>query len=954
MSTLHATPTSAGFRVLESELKNTVTRFSLLGTTTHNAENNSTVEFHHGDITSSYFDDKGALTFTLNLPTETHFDEYLYQINILDKNHQIMIQCPTPKVQLVKGVGGMVTLKVNIAGEAGDIIFKHDEYVSEEELNEIHLPPIHQRIDEVDKRGTSGSKYEQIAIEVGGDADTYYPVLLAGYATKYAWERYSISRRYDEKAPNSWNTETHKGGLTFSFDWSGDGISGGNDKSIRITEFTEQFSRMITGLGLYRKGLVVWLRGGGASYTVNSPLGVSLDVKVHLNGFDDNGSRVEPKAFDQASRDEMDQRYPIRFNGDLYQDNEYVASRKWVGDLIKLAPVLDGENTYNGKQILNANRYAKELAHELTEAPITVANQSVGKLSKFIPFFHQTATHHYGYRTHLSAGLFKQGGSSVSDNWGVGKTGFYVALGGNDSNPTEYFTLTYGGKIVHSKGYTFWSSGNDGKGSGLDADKVHGVDGNKLARTDAEEVVFDGGTTTKITVKADDNGLAEIAAYGDEQGKARIYVGQHKDTGGGIEYNGDGVPATTGAGKDYVTLYRKKLGTYHWTARNYAGSHDWEFRRDVQAQSFTENGEKLEDKYATKKEALGGSGYRTQTITVGGDANKYYPVYFSSYSHSGRAWERYHISRIFNTPAPDSWNNKTHKGGLTFSFDWSGDGTWGGNDPSLRIAEWHETYCDMITRLERTCKGVVVWLRGGGAQYKVLMPSGISQNVTVYLDKFTDVDGKEFLPSIFDGTKREEMRQLYPIRLGGTLYQKDEYVASRKWVEELTNSIFPVGSPIPWPSDSIPSGYALMKGQAFDTSLYPRLAELFPDGVLPNMQGLAIVGKKNGETILSYEADANKDHIHSATISPENLGRKYTNPTGNHDHLIGHSGESGTIGSYLAGASRVNKHARTGTGGNHSHYVDIGPHGHSITIHSEGASENRIKNRKFNWIVRMG
>ncbi|ENG7226271.1 phage tail protein, partial [Escherichia coli] len=46
------------------------------------------------------------------------------------------------------------------------------------------------------------------------------------------------------------------------------------------------------------------------------------------------------------------------------------------------------------------------------------------------------------------------------------------------------------------------------------------------------------------------------------------------------------------------------------------------------------------------------------------------------------------------------------------------------------------------------------------------------------------------------------------------------------WAQLYTSAhppeeFYPVGAPIPWPSDTVPSGYALMQGQTFDKSAYP-------------------------------------------------------------------------------------------------------------------------------------
>ncbi|WP_101946229.1 phage tail protein, partial [Escherichia coli] len=48
------------------------------------------------------------------------------------------------------------------------------------------------------------------------------------------------------------------------------------------------------------------------------------------------------------------------------------------------------------------------------------------------------------------------------------------------------------------------------------------------------------------------------------------------------------------------------------------------------------------------------------------------------------------------------------------------------------------------------------------------------------------------------------------------------------WAQLYTSAhppeeFYPVGAPIPWPSDTVPSGYALMQGQTFDKSAYPKL-----------------------------------------------------------------------------------------------------------------------------------
>ncbi|WP_133151939.1 phage tail protein, partial [Enterovibrio norvegicus] len=95
----------------------------------------------------------------------------------------------------------------------------------------------------------------------------------------------------------------------------------------------------------------------------------------------------------------------------------------------------------------------------------------------------------------------------------------------------------------------------------------------------------------------------------------------------------------------------------------------------------------------------------------------------------------------------------------------------------------------------------------------------------------------------------------------------------------------PVGTPQPWMSDTAPEGWAIMKGQAFDTELFPVTASLFPDGIIPDMRGRGLIGKEDGETVGAFAEGQVKSHGHEgSSVSSTNLGTKYTNTTGNHAH----------------------------------------------------------------------
>ena len=226
---------------------------------------------------------------------------------------------------------------------------------------------------------------------------------------------------------------------------------------------------------------------------------------------------------------------------------------------------------------------------------------------------------------------------------------------------------------------------------------------------------------------------------------------------------------------------------------------------------------------------------------------------------------------------------------------------------------------------------------------------------------------------------------------------RDGYGFEEDWAEVYTSKnlppeSYPVGAPIPWPSDTVPSGYALMQGQTFDKSAYPKLAAAYPSGVIPDMRGWTIKGKPaSGRAVLSQEQDGIKSHTHSASASSTDLGTKTTssfdygtkstNNTGAHTHSI--SGTANSAGAHQhkssgafggpntsifpngytaisnpspwimsttsgSGQTRnagktssdgAHTHSLSGTAassGAHAHTVGIGAHTHSVAIGSHG------------------
>lgn len=217
-------------------------------------------------------------------------------------------------------------------------------------------------------------------------------------------------------------------------------------------------------------------------------------------------------------------------------------------------------------------------------------------------------------------------------------------------------------------------------------------------------------------------------------------------------------------------------------------------------------------------------------------------------------------------------------------------------------------------------------------------------------------------------------------------------------------STYPVGAPIPWPSDIVPPGYAAMVGQTFDKTLYPKLAFAYRDGVIKDMRDYVVKGKPaTGRDVLSIELDGNKAHDHSVTISDTDLGTKASNSfdygtktsssfdygtkssgvAGNHTHNVhgntswNGQAKTGQITNGLTGlwsgdgvqynpagglvsadgahahSTYIGPHAHTTLIGAHNHTTYIGLHGHTATIEQNGNIETTVKNIAFNYIVRL-
>ncbi|WP_387690757.1 phage tail protein [Photorhabdus sp. RM71S] len=148
----------------------------------------------------------------------------------------------------------------------------------------------------------------------------------------------------------------------------------------------------------------------------------------------------------------------------------------------------------------------------------------------------------------------------------------------------------------------------------------------------------------------------------------------------------------------------------------------------------------------------------------------------------------------------------------------------------------------------------------------------------------------------------------------------------------------PVGVPLPYPHRYTPAGYLTCNGQSFNKSLYPKLAEAYPAGRVPDLRGEFIRGWDDsrgvdpGRVCGSWQGEGLVKHNHNyrdryyieALGSLHYANNKETTPTG-------YNGNTGS-----AGTDRDN---------NGFLYIDS-------TTSLAGGDETRPRNVAFNYIVR--
>ena len=349
---------------------------------------------------------------------------------------------------------------------------------------------------------------EKIDFTVGGDAATYYPVVISGGGGEKVTD-FQIFRGYGETAPSSWGSSTHMGGLTFNYKIMGSAGWGGYPTGIRVIEFGEIYRRILGGIAFTAHTMkhVVWLRGGTATYHIWSNADISIEVNDstsasnyvsasphkwysydHSNAaYDVTVSERTSAQADSGVANEVYLNMPVSYNSagtpavygiatSAYNHKFWNSSNDGSGSGLD-ADLLDGQhgsyylnynNLSNTPSSLPANGGNADTVDSLHAASFLrsdAGDTATGSIvfSGASQYFRRNDTTNY-----TNAPLLVESYGGASTTTGIG---FHISgqLG-------RYLRMNSSG-VLAWEGSTLWHAGNDGSGSGLDADLLDGQHG---------------------------------------------------------------------------------------------------------------------------------------------------------------------------------------------------------------------------------------------------------------------------------------------------------------------------------------------------------------------------------------------------------------------------------------------------------------------------------------------
>ncbi|WP_426446015.1 phage tail protein [Siccibacter colletis] len=167
----------------------------------------------------------------------------------------------------------------------------------------------------------------------------------------------------------------------------------------------------------------------------------------------------------------------------------------------------------------------------------------------------------------------------------------------------------------------------------------------------------------------------------------------------------------------------------------------------------------------------------------------------------------------------------------------------------------------------------------------------------------------------------------------------------REWVLKNLGlgegSALPVGVPVPWPSATAPAGWLKYNGAAFDKARYPKLAAVYPSGVLPDLRGEFIRGWDDGRGV-----DAGRGLLTPQAFALQNIiGSFYSRASS----MTGGGSITEAFGVFSIAKQSGPNYVQM-AGSSSSSGADVTTYDASRVVNT--SSETRPRNVAFNYIVR--
>lgn len=335
--------------------------------------------------------------------------------------------------------------------------------------------------------------------------------------------------------------------------------------------------------------------------------------------------------------------------------------------------------------------------------------------------------------------VIRNAGTANLDGMYIGylnsNSGLTRIFGGGQGSGGIYISGSGANDIKYNNSSVFWHAGNDGAGSGLDADLLDGLHGSSYWQKSGswygdlgsngydrvQGVAYTGGEFVLVEKNSQMSTLIDGDYFAYEAGGFfSSSSSAYGDLSGFKAYNTNTIQVQQ---KDGGNANLRVTGSI-----TRAGNTVWDSGNDGASSGL--DADLIDGMHRYNHHGVG----ELQSITVYGDADKYYPVVITGGSTINSEFEIY---RGFNEQAPAAWNTSTHQGGLTFRYRITGSSGWGGYPTKIHVYEAGEIYTTVLGGIAYTAHSMkhVVWLRGGsttGARYHIFSPSDFS--VVIYDD----------------------------------------------------------------------------------------------------------------------------------------------------------------------------------------------------------------------------